>query len=68
MPNIDTNIGHEYGLLHNTVELINPGEKDKKLYCLDIFCIQQFHTRNLKIPEQIVQGLNPQYSLEHADD
>jgi len=39
------NNGHEYGLLHDTVELINPGEKGKKLYRVIHKSLRNFRTR-----------------------
>jgi hypothetical protein len=62
------NNGHDQGPSHSTVELIKPGEKEKKCYFSDSCCIQQLHQTNFLIPERfksIITSWNIQ-SMTHT--
>ena len=53
---------HEYGNAEQTIELLKPCNKGKKMKCWESFYIQIFQHQNTLIEEQKVNDLNPPYT------
>ena len=57
---------HEYGTAEETLELLKPCSKGKRMNCWEALYMQGFYQRNILIEEQQVNDINPLYKLANT--